>query len=139
MKIWFVDDIADNRHAWHLSFHDELREAHQFESFDSVDSLFDALNTQVWPDILFIDFYIGPRFGHEVISYFQDLKQRPCLIAYSSQGSANRAMLAQGADLSYQKITGATPNQILFNEIQNSDDLQRLIHLKNEAPPITRS
>lgn len=129
MKVWFVDDLPDNRLAWHHSFESALYQRHHFESFETVESLFAALEAQPWPDILFIDFYIGPRRGHEVIDYFQGAQQRPCLVAYSSQASANRAMLARGADTAFEKITGAQPNVELKRRLKSDADLLWLCQL----------
>ncbi len=131
MNIWFVDDLPQNRSAWHQSFGPELQQNHSFESFERVEELFEALDSRDWPEILFVDFYIGPRYGHEVIDYFKDAVQRPCLIAYSSQASANRAMLAQGADIAFPKITGAAPSSEIAQRIKSDADLLALCQLKS--------
>lgn len=126
LRIWFVDDLHDNLTCWLGSFPAELKQSHEFRCFDSVGSLFKVLDTGHWPDVLFIDYFIGPRFGHEVIAYFAQLPVRPVLVAHSSMAKANQAMLDQGADLALEKVPGQSATASIQALIRSEADLLRL-------------
>lgn len=123
LQIWFVDDMANNRHTWLMSFPKDLKNSHDFQTFDTVEQLFAAFHTGLMPDILFIDYYIGDRRGHEVVDYFRNHTQRPLLIAHSSMLDANRVMLSRGADLIFEKKPGDTITRSISENIQSEEDL----------------
>lgn len=127
LKVWFIDDLQINQLQWLNSFAPQLREQHSFEVFTHVEELFETLDTGRWPDILFVDYFIGKRYGHEVIAYFQDYHQRPFLIAHSSMSKANQAMLEQGADLMLEKINNVAITQSIAELIQTEQDLYQLL------------
>ncbi|MEZ0373037.1 MAG: hypothetical protein ACAI44_28360 [Candidatus Sericytochromatia bacterium] len=127
LKIWFVDDMPTNHRQWLNSFSAELRQKHSFRVFSQVESLFETLDSGLIPDVLFVDFFIGPRFGHEVIAYFADKSPRPLLIAHSSMLRANQAMLKQGADLMLEKINGGEFSESIVRLIRSEQDLYRLL------------
>lgn len=133
-RVWFVDDLAKNRRAWLRSFSLELQEAHEFLTFESVEDLFYVLDGGEWPDILFIDYYIGLRHGHEVVTYFQEASARPLLIGHSSMEGANLKMLSLGADLYFPKDPSAARNAFLMRHIQSTSDLEALIRRKKQTP-----
>lgn len=127
LKIWFVDDLPENRRAWLDCFSPELRAQHRFDMFATVEDLFAAFEIEM-PDILFIDYFIGPRYGHEVLAYFDGRAgASPVLIAHSSDARANRGMLKIGADLSVAKIKGAAYRRIMLELIRSEEDLFALI------------
>ncbi len=126
LQIWFVDDLHANLAAWLGSFEPELRSRHQFRCFASVETLFEALDAGELPDVLFIDYYIGPRFGHEVIAYFKGWQQRPVLVAHSSMPEANQVMLNQGADLMLEKTPGTAVTASIMALIRSEADLYQL-------------
>lgn len=128
LKIWFVDDLAVNRTAWLESFATGLRTNHEFAVFATVEALFEVLDAGQWPDILFIDYFIGPRYGHEVLDYFRRAKgRRPVLIAHSSDDRANQGMLREGADLTIDKLRGAAYRRAIKAVLASEADLQALI------------
>lgn len=129
-RIWFVDDLAKNRRAWLRSFSPELQDAHEFLTFETVDDLFAVLDGGEWPDILFIDYFIGLRYGHEVVAYFDGLSPRPLLIGHSSMERANLKMVELGADLFFEKNPDAPWNEVLAKQIRSTADLERLIQHK---------
>lgn len=127
LKIWFVDDLPENRLAWLACFSPELRARHSFAMFATVEELFAAFESGM-PDILFIDYFIGPRYGHEVLTYFDGRAGvSPVLIAHSSDARANRGMLKIGADLSLAKVKGAAYRRIMLELIRGEEDLFALI------------
>lgn len=135
LKIWFVDDRADNRAAWLASFPQALKQVHRFELFASVDEVFAALAIEPAPDIFFLDFFIAGRYAHEVLDYFLPLAKRPLLIAHSSHARANAGMLRYGADLALAKLKGAPATPSIQNMIRNEADLLALAARRRNAEP----
>ncbi|MGV3526297.1 MAG: hypothetical protein ACO1RX_18910 [Candidatus Sericytochromatia bacterium] len=127
MDIWFVDDLPENHATWLNSFPADVFQQHSLRCFDTVEALFAAVEGERSPDILFVDYFIGPRIGSEVISWFLDRPERPLLIAHSSQASANRTMLKEGADLSLEKMPGAVSTASIRRQIQSEADLTRIL------------
>lgn len=127
LDIWFIDDMTQNHWTWFNSFSEELKSRHRFEVFATVESLFAVLDTGQFPDILFIDYYIGSRFGHEVVAYFVGMLQRPFLIAHSSMSKANQVMLQQGADMMLSKNPGSHVTESILERIQSETDLFHLL------------
>lgn len=116
LRVWFVDDLESNRKMWRNSFPFEVLEKHTLRTFPSIKALFDAAESEPLPHILFIDYYIGEDFGHDVVDYFLKVIPRPFLVAHSSAFAANQAMVQQGADIMLEK-NQAKPSQRLFVNI----------------------
>ena len=133
LDIWFVDDMTQNHWTWFNSFSEELKSRHRFEVFATVEALFAVLDAGQFPDILFIDYYIGSRFGHEVVAYFTGRPQRPFLIAHSSMGKANQIMLQQGADIMLSKTPGSHVTESILEKIQSESDLFQLLEMPRKA------
>lgn len=127
LKISFVDDMPENLQAWLRSFPETLHRHHQFSTFLSVEAVIAAFESGHRPDILFVDYYIGKRFGHEVVDYFLKQGNRPLLIAHSSMERANQVMLRQGADLSLAKVPGAPFTDSIVELIRTETDLFELL------------
>ena len=125
-KIWFVDDLAKNRKTWMRSFPKALRAQHEFLTFATVDDILAVLDRGEWPDMIFIDYYIGPRRGSDVVEYFKDYAERPTLVAHSSMPDANQAMLSLGADIAYPK-PGGWKTPMIAENIHSTEDLETLI------------
>ena len=66
MHVWFVDDRPENRATWLESFPPDVREACTLRVFDSVPAIFAALEEGDWPDVVFVDFFLGGHYGIEV-------------------------------------------------------------------------
>lgn len=124
LKIWFVDDLKSNHQMWLNSFSEDMKKTHQFKTFASMSALFQAAESEL-PDILFVDYYIGDDFGHEVIAHFLNTEPRPFLVAYSSAFAANQAMLKQGADLSLEKKPGKPLSESVVRAVSSEDDFFR--------------
>ena len=123
MKIWFVDDLASNRQMWLNSFPEEVKAQNQWRTFPGVPDLLAAAQEDM-PDVLFIDYYIGDHFGHEVVEHFLKCQPRPFLIAHSSAFAANRAMVQQGADLMLEKKPGRAFTRSIAEAISCQADLE---------------
>lgn len=126
MHIWFVDDLPENHATWLNSFPPDVFQQHSLRCFETVEALFETVMGERSPDILFVDYFIGPRIGSEVISWFLERPERPLLIAHSSQPSANRTMIQEGADLSLEKVPGAVSTASIRRQIQSEADLNKL-------------
>ena len=123
LRIWFVDDLESNRRMWLNSFPPEILEKHALRTFPSVKSLFDAAASEALPHVLFIDYYIGEDFGHEVVEYFLKVAPRPFLVAHSSAFAANQAMVQQGANIMLEKKPGKAFTASIRQHIRSEDDL----------------
>lgn len=128
LKVWFIDDQHDNLRCWLNSFPEAVRSAHDFAVFDNVPTLFSQLDAGEWPDILFIDYYIGEHSGQDVVTYFEVHPQRPFLIAHSSMARANEYMLSLGADMMLSKVPGASYTLSIVDRIHSDQDLFRLLN-----------
>ena len=104
MKLWFVDDKPRNHKTWVSSFPEEIQASCELRSFLTVDELFAEFSNGIFPDLLFVDFFVGERLGTEVIEWFAGRAVRPVLIAHSSMEQANTGMVAAGADFQLEKI-----------------------------------
>lgn len=123
LSIWFVDDLESNRKMWLNSFPPDIFEKHDFRTFSSVAALFHAVESEPPPHILFIDYYIGEDFGHEVVAYFLNIEPRPFLVAHSSAFAANQAMVHQGADIMLEKKPGKAFTTSIRQHIRTEADL----------------
>ena len=126
LKIWFVDDMKSNQEMWLNSFSPALRKNHAFRTFSTLAQLFAAAQKEL-PDILFIDYYIGEDFGHEVVSFFLETQPRPFLVAHSSAFAANQAMVRQGADLMLEKKPGKPVTESIVRAVTSEADLYRWV------------
>ena len=88
-KLWFVDDKLDNQETWTNSFPERIKASCELRSFSSVAELFVEFDKGNFPDILFLDFFIGERLGIEVIKWFENKETWPVLVAHSSMKEAN--------------------------------------------------
>lgn len=134
LKIWFVDDMENNRQSWLRSFPQQIHSFHELKTFDTVEKLFSDFEKGQYPDILFIDYYIGHRRGHEVVDYFQNKSDRPLLIAHSSMLDANKVMLSRGADLYFEKKPGSHQTHSIIEQIQSEEDLFSLLEYYKSKP-----
>jgi len=123
LKIWFVDDMKSNQVMWKESFPAEVLQNNQFRVFSTVQSLFSVADAGELPDILFIDYYIGDDFGHEVVDYFLKCRPKPFLVAHSSAFAANQAMVKQGADIMLEKKPGKPYTVSIAKAVKNQSDL----------------
>ena len=128
MKVWFVDDRADNRATWLASFPAAVRRACELSTFATVPELFAALDAGERPDVVFIDFFVGGHTGDEVVERFvRAAEVPPLLVAHSSVDRVNDGMVRAGAHLKMEKVRGASRTRSIVQEIRDVDDLQRLI------------
>ena len=134
LSIWFVDDLSENRKTWLNSFPEVLRLSHDFQTYASLDLLFSAFK-QTIPDILFLDFFIAEKHGHEVLDYFAPQPERPLLIAHSSSLRANQALIKAGADLCFEKLKGVEKTPAIVAQIRSEEDLEALLALKGHKQP----
>jgi CheY-like chemotaxis protein len=104
MKLWFVDDKPKNHETWVGSFSEEIKASCELRSFMTIDELLAEFSRGIFPDLLFLDFFVGERLGTEVIKWFDNESVRPVLIAHSSMEQANSGMVAMGADFHLEKI-----------------------------------
>lgn len=123
LRVWFVDDLESNRKMWRNSFPLEVLKRHALRTFPSVKALFDAAESEPLPHILFIDYYIGDDFGHEVVEYFLKTDPRPFLVAHSSAFAANQAMVQQGANMMLEKKPGKPFTASIRQHIRSEEDL----------------
>lgn len=133
LNIWFVDDLESNRKMWLNSFPPDLLEKHAFRTFPSTVALFEAAESEVLPHILFIDYYIGQDFGHEVVAYFLKTEPRPFLVAHSSAFAANQAMVRQGADIMLEKKPGKAFTASIRQQIRDEADLLAWVRTLNQG------
>ncbi|NEP59808.1 MAG: response regulator [Symploca sp. SIO2G7] len=133
MKVWFVDDLLENRNTWLNSFPERVVLENQFESFASVSGLLERCSSGDSPDILFVDFFIDGSYGIDVIKFFQKSnRQSPLIIAHSSMDEANDAMLRAGANLKMAKVKGAAVTSSIARDIQDSEALRRLLEFREQ-------
>jgi CheY-like chemotaxis protein len=123
LSVWFVDDLESNRKMWLNSFPPDILEKHALRTFSSVAALFKAAQSEALPHVLFIDYYIGKDFGHEVVDYFLNTDPRPFLVAHSSAFAANRAMVQQGADIMLEKKPGRDFTASIRQHLRDESDL----------------
>lgn len=126
LSVWFVDDLPENCQTWLNSFPEDLRYSHDFQTFASLELLFDAFEQKI-PDILFLDFFIAERHGHEIVDLFAVQALRPLLIAHSSSARANQALVEMGADLCLEKQKGVYKTPAIVAQIQSEADLLALL------------
>ena len=131
MKLWFVDDKRENHETWSNSFPEPVKQACELRSFYSVATLIDELDSGSFPDILFLDFFIGERLGVEVIRWFESKDCRPVLIAHSSMNEANEGMVTEGADFSLEKIKNRTHTDSIMRVFKDIEDI--VYTVKNRA------
>ena len=127
MKLWFVDDKQENHETWSNSFVEPLKHACEFRSFSSLATLFDEFESGSFPDILFLDFFIGERLGVEVIRWFQSRDCRPVLIAHSSMDQANEGMVTEGADFSLEKIKNRPHTESIMRAFKSIEDIAYVV------------
>jgi DNA-binding NtrC family response regulator len=134
MKIYFVDDLQENRETWFNSFSNFIKKKHELKTFESVPCLIQELEQGIVPEILFLDFFIQSHSGLEVIQYLKKQKYPlPLLIAHSSLEVANEAMLRAGAHLTLKKIKGVPQTESIQTRIQSEEDLIALLKYKDQA------
>ena len=123
MKLWFADDKQENHNIWARSFTDPIKTVCLLRSFYSVDSIVTAFEKGDVPDILFVDFFVGQRYGIDVIRWFDKKQSRPVLIAHSSLQQANDAMVENGADFALAKIKVVHQTESIVRVFKTSDDI----------------
>ena len=135
MKLWFVDDKQENHNIWARSFTDPIKTVCLLRSFYSVDSIVTAFEKGDVPDILFVDFFVGQRYGIDVIRWFDKKQSRPVLIAHSSLQQANDAMVENGADFALAKIKGVHQTESIVRVFKTIDDIEYT--LKHHATQVS--
>ncbi len=123
LKIWFVDDMESNQKMWIRSFPQDVIAQNEWRVFSTLQALLNAVEDGESPDILFIDYYIGDDFGHEVVDFFLKRSPRPFLIAHSSAFAANQAMVQQGADIMLEKKPGRSYTESIRRAVKSQQDL----------------
>ena len=127
MKIWFVDDIEDNRRVWLNSFPEAVKNENDFETFETVPALIARLEKMDYPDILFLDYFISDHRGSEVIQYIKANEGKtPVMIAHSSVDHINDSMIKIGAHLKMDKVNHAAVTISIVNRIKSTSDLKKL-------------
>ena len=90
--------------------------------------LFAALDAGERPDVMFIDYFMGPYTGMDVVERFlRDGADLPLLIAHSSVPRVNRGMVQRGAHLMMEKVPGSGRTRSIVDAIQDVEDIERLI------------
>ena len=105
-RIWFLDDKQDDRDAWVKGFGAEIRAHCELKSFDNWPDLRYEFENKTYPDVLFLDFFIGDHYGHEIIEWIDvhcPNDQRPVIVAHSSMEAANIGMCEKGANCRLEK------------------------------------
>jgi CheY-like chemotaxis protein len=123
MKLWFVDDKRDDHETWANSFPEAIKASCELRSFSSVSELTDEFTDGDFPDILFLDFFIGEVLGIEVIRWFENKAVRPVLIAHSSMREASVGMVREGADFYLEKIKNRPYAESIRTAFQTIDDV----------------
>jgi CheY-like chemotaxis protein len=126
MDVWFVDDREENRAAWFASFPLAVKEACALRAFASVPEFIAALDADVRPDVIFVDFFIRGHYGLEVLERLQALDGvGPLIIAHSSMPEANAGMIREGAHFALAKIKGVASTASIEEAFQTPEDLRR--------------
>lgn len=100
-RIWFIDDKQDNRDAWVKGFGAEIRAHCELKSFDNWPDLRYEFENKTFPDVLFLDFFIGDHYGHEIIGWIDvhyPNDQRPVIVAHSSMEAPISVCVKKGAN-----------------------------------------
>lgn len=127
MKLWFVDDKLKNHETWANSFSEEIKASCELRSFLTIDDLFAEFSAGIFPDLLFVDFFVGERLGTEVIKWFASCDVRPVLIAHSSMEQANAGMVAAGADFHLEKIKEMPFTNSIREVFKSLDDVVKVL------------
>lgn len=128
MNLWLVDDHRENREAWLASFPPSVRSVCRMRTFESVPALFAALDDGERPDVLFVDYFLGPNDGMEVIErLLREPGPPPLLIAHSSVPRMNEGMVRGGAHLSLAKVRGEPRTRSIVEAIRSVEDLRDLV------------
>ena len=128
MNVWFVDDHPENLEAWRASFPATVHASCDLRTFGSVPELFEALDAGERPDVMFVDYFMGPYTGMDVVERFLgDGAAPPLLIAHSSVPRVNRGMVRQGAHLWMEMVPGSGRTRSIVSAIHDVEDLERLV------------
>jgi len=128
IQIWFVDDREDNLQTWRDSFPEAVKKECCLRCFSSIGSVEQALSEGFNPDILFLDFFVGDRYGFELVRQFPpDMPKRPVLIAHSSMELANTGLVNNGADFAMEKIKEVPVTDSIVSRIQSMEDIQFIL------------
>ena len=134
MDVWFVDDRAENRATWLASFPPAVREACTLRVFGTVPEILGALEAGEWPDVVFVDFFIGGHYGLEVVErLIAGEAPVPLIIAHSSMREANAGLLRAGAHLAMEKVRGAAKTRSIVEAFGSPEDLRQLVRQYRDA------
>ena len=105
-RIWFIDDIQEDRDAWVKDFGVEIRAHCELKSFDNWTDLRYEFEIKTYLDVLFLYFFIRDHYDLEIIEWIDvhcPNDQRSVIVAHSSMEAANVGMCEMGANCRLEK------------------------------------
>ena len=132
MQICFVDDRKKNQVAWNMAMSRIAGHRAQLRGFLSIDGFQSAISNGYEPRVVFIDFFIGPGLGLQIIRCCRKkFGRNVCLIAHGSMTLTNWLMVRLGAAFAIRKVTGRIPSQAIHDTFDNWQEFLSMI------PPTT--
>ncbi len=132
-RIWFIDDKEANQEAWLKGFGEEIRAHHELKTFGNWPDLRHCFETQGYPDVLFVDFFLHDYYGHEIIDWIyahSSDDQRPVIVAHSSNWGASNGMCRRGADCRLEKTKGEKVSSSIQTHFKSPADIEHLIKFR---------
>ncbi len=130
LRVWLIDDESANGRAWLDGFSSEIHDECDLRVFVDWPTLRMEMERNVYPHILFLDFFIGGHYGSEVLTWLDSNcapRRRPVIVAHSSLADANAGMRELGADCSLPKRKGERVSASIASCFKSVADLEYLL------------